>query len=317
MTLVVVVKCTDGLVLAADSRRTVYKLDDKAPATVKTEFVDGQPKLFYLREPQNYAGVLSFGYAAIKSGFIGDNRDAEMDRYSIGACIERFGDELQKRREPRKTVREFQIGLNNFLVTYWQRYRKKRRREADKTNQQKRQGEVSNGLEALLRMPPLNVHLLVAGYDEGEPAGRVFPIYLTDADDFWRGSRYVLTAQQIEMIRTPCGMFCGGLEDFVLPALTEDDPMESIAKTQHGSTEAIVAEIVDMKTRFGIRYVSEPNLLGFFSSCDLTAHDGEHLAYLLIRGTIDFFGAEGGVGGEIKICTVNPLAGIKCPSWAL
>ena len=37
-------------------------------------------------------------------------------------------------------------------------------------------------------------------------------------------------------------MFCGGLEDFVIPALTEDDPMENIAKTQHGSTDAIVAE---------------------------------------------------------------------------
>ena len=90
----------------------------RLPGPVKTEPVDGKPKVFYLREPQNYAGVLSFGYAAIKSGFSGDNRDAEMDRYSIGACIERFGDELQKRREPRITVREFQIGLHNFLAKY-------------------------------------------------------------------------------------------------------------------------------------------------------------------------------------------------------
>ena len=153
-------------------------------------------------------------------------------------------------------------------------------------------GELSNGLEALLRMPSLNVHLLVAGYDEGEPAGHVFPIYLTDADDFWRGSRYVLTAPQIEMIRILAGIFCGGLEDFVIPALTENDPMESIVKTQHGSTEAIVAEIVDMKARFGTGYVSEPHSLGFFSSSDITAHDGERLAHLLIRGTIDFFGGK-------------------------
>ena len=64
--------------------------------------------------------------------------------------------------------------------------------------------------------------------------------------------RDMFKGPQIEMIRTPCGIFCGGLEDFVIPALTEDDPMESIVKMQHGSTEAIVAEIVDMKARFGL-----------------------------------------------------------------
>lgn len=115
MTLVVVVKCTDGLVLAADSRRTMHKLDDKAPAAVKTEFVDGKPKLFYLREPHNYVGVLSFGYAAITSGFSGANREAEMDRYSIGACVEKFGDELQERCERRIAVGEFQIRFESFL----------------------------------------------------------------------------------------------------------------------------------------------------------------------------------------------------------
>jgi hypothetical protein len=312
MTLIVVVKCTDGLVLAADSRVKVYTHDDELPGPVKTEHIDGKPKVFYLREPHNYVGVLSFGYAAIKSGFSGDNRNAEMDRYSIGACIDRFGDELQKRREPRIAVSEFQIGLHSFLIKYWQRYRKKRRREADKINQQKQRGELSRGAEALRRMPPFAVHLLVAGYNEGEPGGHVFPIYLTDADEFWQGSQYVLPALQIEMIRSRCGMFCGGIEDFVIPVLTENDPMESIAKAQHGSTEATVAEIVDMKARFGIRYVSEPPLVNFFRSSDMTAHDGERLAQLLIRGTIDFFGGKGDVGGAKTICTINQLTGIKC-----
>lgn len=312
MTLIVVVKCTDALVLAADSRVTIYTHDDEVPGPVKTEHIDGKPKVFYLGEPNNHVGVLSFGYAAVKSGFSGDNRDAEMDRYSIGACIERYGDELQKRPERRIAVLEFQIGLHSFLIKCWQRYRKKRRSEADKMNQQQQRGELSHGPENLRRMPPFDIHLLVAGYDEGEPGGHVFPIYLTDADESWQGSQYVLPALQIEMIRSRCGIFCGGVEDFVIPVLTENDPMESIAKAQRGSTEVTVAEIVDTKARFDIRYVSEPPRLSFFRSSDMTAHDGERLAQLLIRGTIDFFGGKGDVGGAIRICTINPITGIKC-----
>jgi hypothetical protein len=58
---------------------------------------------------------------------------------------------------------------------------------------------------------------------------------------------------QIEMIRTRCG-FYGGVEDFVIPVLTEDDPVESIAKAQRRSAEAMgLSVITDPEGRVGIR----------------------------------------------------------------
>jgi hypothetical protein len=60
--------------------------------------------------------------------------------------------------------------------------------------------------------------------------------------------------QQIEMIRTRCSIFCGGVEDFVIPVLTEDDPVESIAKAQRRKTEARgLSVITDPEGHVGIR----------------------------------------------------------------
>ena len=58
---------------------------------------------------------------------------------------------------------------------------------------------------------------------------------------------------QIEMIPR-CGIFCGGVEDFVIPVLTEGDPVESIANAQRRSTEARgLSVITDPEGRVGIR----------------------------------------------------------------
>jgi len=63
-----------------------------------------------------------------------------------------------------------------------------------------------------------------------------------------------LAPPQIEMIRTRRSIFCGGVEDFVIPVLTEDDPVESIAKAQRRSTEARgLSVITDPEGRVGSR----------------------------------------------------------------
>ena len=132
MTLVVVVKCVDGLVLAADSRQTLAKLRDNRPAPVDSDPIE-TVKLFHLKEPQNYVGVLCLGYAVVNAGFVNRaNGYAKMDRYSIGSCVERFEHELQNRGERRLTIAEFQDAFETFLIRYWERYREQRVSEADR-----------------------------------------------------------------------------------------------------------------------------------------------------------------------------------------
>jgi hypothetical protein len=72
--------------------------------------------------------------------------------------MEKFGQLLNK-KHPRKriTVQEFKVQLDNFLIEYWERYRKRRR-------------------AFIQKMPTFRfaVELLVAGFNDGEKEGHIF-----------------------------------------------------------------------------------------------------------------------------------------------
>ncbi len=310
MTLVVVVKCVDGLVLAADTKQTLPKLSDNRHTPIDSVTRETE-KLFHLKEPQNYVGVLHFGYGAVNAGFKLPDGYEKIARYSIGACINRFEREIQDTNERRFSVAEFQEKLENYLVVYWERYRKQRVSDADMLKRQTKQRKLSNRLEVLSGIEWFSMTLLVAGYDEGEKTeAHVVPIFLRDDNECWQASKYVYRSPNIELIPTTCGIYYAGDGRFVEPVLTEGDPVQHFDKLQHGCEEATIAEIADIKARNGVKFVNRQP--GFFSSDKLTTHDGQRLAQLLIKGTADFFCGEGFVGGPIHICTINPLIGIKC-----
>jgi len=310
LTLVIVVKCVDGLVLAADTKQTLPKLSDNRHTATDSGAIR-TVKLFHLKEPQNYVGVLHSGYAAVNAGFKVSNGYEKIARYSFGACINRFECELRNRGERRLTVAEFQDRLENYLIVYWERYRKQRVNDAEMMKRQMEREGLSKSLEVLSGFERFSVTLLVAGYDEGEKTGgHVVRILLRDDDECWQASKYVYRSPKIEMIPTTCGVLYGGDGRFVEPVLTEGDPVQHFNKLQHGCKEATIAEIADIKTRNGVKFFNTQP--GFFSSDKLTTHDGQRLAQLLIKGTADFFCGEGFVGGPIHICTINPLSGIKC-----
>jgi len=304
VTLVVVVKCVDGLVLAADSRVTEHRFDDEVPGSHRKVINDTGRKLHSFRAPFEHVGVLSFDYGAISAGFKGEETEiaAQTKRYSVETCIRKFKEPLYNSLKRRITVQEFRDLLFTFLIEYWQRYRDRRLSSSNATNK-----------SALL--PELEVKLLVAGFNEGEKEGHVFPIWLTDNNEFWIGGRYrgfSPCSERNELIRSPCGIFCDGAKDFVELVLAAEDPAKSLEKLQGGSTNATVAEIAAIRSRLDIRYVSEPRFFNFFSSADIVTQDAQRLADLLIKGTIAFYGEEGPVGGARRICTINPLTGTKC-----
>ena len=290
MSLVVVVKCTDGLVLAADSRGTGYRFDPEMPESDRTVFDDKNRKLFSFRAPFDNVGVLSFDYHAISAGFSGEEEEivAQIQRYSIDACMRRFKQRLYE-THPKKpvTVHQFKRRLEMFLIEYRQHYRERRRSFLDRMNEYKHE-HLSKKPEFV---PPstLEVKLLVAGFNNGEKEGHVFPILLTDDDKEWDGSRYLCILDYVEMI-PQCGIYCDGVIDFAIPILAADDPMESIKQLKQHNIETTVAEIADIKKRFSISYVQIPNQRPFFSGNDIPIYDGMRIAQLLIKRNSGLFG---------------------------
>ncbi|MFZ0011286.1 MAG: hypothetical protein WAL97_05205 [Halobacteriota archaeon] len=312
MSLVIAIKCSDGLVLAADSRSFSYHFNPEIPESDQTFFRDKSRKLFSFRSPYKI-GVLSYDFHGVSVGIGAEEKEvaAELHKHSIDRCVQRFKKQLF-RTPPKKSIKvcDFRNQLYRFLIRYWEYYQDKRRSAIDKMNQQV-QNRQSNQVESQPRIT-LEVKLLVAGFNEGEQRGHVFPVWLTDDDEEWDGSHYRGTLDCVEMIPQTYGMFCGGVTDFVMPMLRADEPREIIKNLQRGCTEAIVDELVTMKSHLNINYVAKQSQPGFFSCDEITAYEAQRLAQLLIKGTADFFGGKGAVGGPTRICTINPLSGTKC-----
>jgi len=287
------------------------------PESSRTVFNDRNRKLFSFRTPVDKIGVLTFDLHGIYVGIGRDETEisAQIQRYSIDACIRRFKDRLYKTNSKKRiTVNEFRVNLYRFLIKYWQYYRERRRSVLHKMNQYSQ--EIASKQSEFVPPSTFEVKLLVAGFNEGEQEGHVFPIWLTDHDQEWLGPQYRGTLDSVEMIPSSCGVYCDGVINFAMPVLAADDPMESFKQFQQDEVKAIVAEIADIKTRLSINCVNPPDQRPLFSGIDIPMRDGVRIAQLLIGGTEHYLGEKGGVGGATRICTINQLRGTKCRSRA-
>lgn len=134
MSLGVVIKGPEGIVLAADSRVTLQASKrGKAPITVT---FDNASKLLSFSYPHNYVGAVTYGAAVIGS------RTA----YSF---IPEFEQEVLSKEEERITVQEYAEKLSKFFLNQWKKIMPPEYRGLDMT-------------------------FIIGGYDKGDAYGKVF-----------------------------------------------------------------------------------------------------------------------------------------------
>lgn len=134
MSLGIVIKGPEGIVLAAESRVTLGVQQEGHPAL--QVFYDNATKLFGFGLPHSYVGVVTYGLAVIGQ------------RTAYG-----YLPEFEASLAPtRITIREFAERLGAFYMAQW----------------------TAAGLPVEYHGPPMT--FLVAGFDEGEPYGRVYQV---------------------------------------------------------------------------------------------------------------------------------------------
>jgi hypothetical protein len=154
MSLAIVSKGPEGIVLAADSRATLQAVKNPPPGTagplvLLPSTFDNATKLLKVKG-QDYVAAVTYGLGAI-------GHEAPRSPHSFLPEIE---EELITRHGSgnRLTVQQFAEELSGFFMRQWQ--------------------------SAAWRQPPGDsLNLFVAGYDEGAVYGRVFKIAIPDQPD--------------------------------------------------------------------------------------------------------------------------------------
>jgi 20S proteasome alpha/beta subunit len=149
MSLGIVVKGSEGIVLAADSRVTLtvhYKQPDNSTLQLPVNF-DNATKLLTFAEPNNWIGAVTYGDAVIGS--------KHSDLRTAKSLIPEFEISLQ---EERLSVEAFSKRLSDFFLTQW-----------------------------TSRMPKdykgLGMAFVVGGFDEDSPYGSVFEFNIPNEPD--------------------------------------------------------------------------------------------------------------------------------------
>lgn len=144
MSLAVVVKGAEGIVLAADSRVTIgaQRRGDVAPIMVN---FDNATKLLAFSEPNSFVGAVTYG-------------DALIGPRTAHSFIPEFEVALKKRDSGRLKVNEFAKKLSDFYLDQW-----------SKAAPQNYQGP--------------GMTFIVCGYDDGEPYGKVFALAIPNEPD--------------------------------------------------------------------------------------------------------------------------------------
>jgi hypothetical protein len=140
MSLGVVIKAPEGLVLATDSRLTLTAQSPETPP-LHVNF-DNVSKLLSFGEPNTYVGVVTYGLAVI-------------GLRTPQSFVPEFEAQLAQGPQPRRlTVSEFAVKFSEFFVGQWKQF------------------------EATLPAPYTgpNMTFVVAGYDDDEPYGKMFLI---------------------------------------------------------------------------------------------------------------------------------------------
>jgi hypothetical protein len=260
MSLGIVVKGTEGVVLAADSRVSVHA-ERETQSGESIEFdvdFDNTNKLLRFSEPQHqHVGVLTFGQALI------GRRTAHSFRPEI---------EEKHLPEERASVREYAETLQKFYQDQWD----------------ERVGVPEEGLRGA------SMSFIVAGYDEGEPYGRVFLFSIP--------SKNPPEEANVEEF----GMSWGGQTEIVTRLVKGfDDALPIALKNETELDEKGVAEFLQTfaeQSQYSIPYEVLP------------LQDCINLAILMIRTTIDVQSlaiGPRGVGGRIEAATITREDGLQ------
>jgi len=269
MSLGIMIKCSEGVVLAADSRVTLFtqfqpQLPPNAPAgapvpplmLIPASF-DNATKILKVKG-QDYVGAVTYGLGGIIT--------AHGPR-TMRSFIPELEQELEGARTPRLKVSDFANTLSQFFVRQWNAH----------VNRPANPGE--------------EINFLVGGYDEGAPYGR--------------GFLFVVPNQPAPVEQNPgpgqFGITWGGQHDLVYRLLYGFDMElpEFLRASLNLAPDQVLALRQQMEPRFaaGIPYQFLP------------LQDSVDLAIFLIQGTINFqkfrTTVVRGVGGPVEVATVT------------
>jgi hypothetical protein len=146
MSLGIVFKSPEGIVLAADSRvtLTVKKKQSKEESLIIPATFDNATKLLKIKS-QNFVGAVTYGIAAI----------GMKEPRTANSYIPEFEEELTKNNSKRLSVKDFSVKLSNFFMEQW------------------KNSDMPKDL------PPGNdMRFLIGGYDEKATYGSVFEVII-------------------------------------------------------------------------------------------------------------------------------------------
>ncbi len=142
MSLGLVIKVSEGLVLAADSRIVIAPSNVQGVAQVQGAYDNITTKLFSFEPPHNFIGAVSFGQPVL------GNR-------TVSAYVIEFKEYLREQLPERLSVYDFATELSEFFTTQW---------------------------DALQIPPlGVQLPFLVAGYDDKTATGRIYGVNIPES----------------------------------------------------------------------------------------------------------------------------------------
>jgi len=259
MSLGVVFKGPEGIVLAADSRVTlnVEMAADTGKVLVPSTY-DNATKLLEFQN-QKYVGAVTYGIGAI----------GQKEPRTAHSFLPEFENELQQKENKRLPVEEFSKKLSQFFVRQWDACMPKAAKTPD-------------------------LILLVGGYDQDAPYGRVFQIAIPSHPD------------PIEQNKNHFGITWGGQLEYATRLIKGMDPVLPSLVQMHlnltNDQKVSLESHLDQNLSIKIPYQFLP------------LQDCVNLSIFLIRTSIEIetwtVGIRG-VGGAIDVATVTRTEGFK------
>ncbi len=263
------IKGSEGVVLAADSRVTLFNQVQQQPAPNAPANAPPPPPLLIPAtfdnatkvlkvEGQNHIGAVTYGLGA----FMTANGPRTMRSF-----IPELEEELERASIGRLSVPDFANRLSEFFVRQWNQH----------VNRPANPGE--------------EINFLVGGYDEGAPYGRAFS--------------FVVPTQAVPVEQNPgpgqFGITWGGQHDLVFRLLYGFDvELPEFVRVNLNLTQQQLATL---------RQQIEPRFAAGIPFQFLPLQDSVDLAIFLIQSTINFqkfrTTVVRGVGGPVEVATVT------------
>ncbi len=264
MSLGIVFKGPEGVVIAADSRVTLNTQisQPNGQGLILPSTFDNATKLLQVNG-QDFVGVVTFGLGAIGG----------KEPRTAHSFIPEFEANINKTHNTKRlTVKEFAKELSNFFMGQW----------------------VSHNMPVPNDYKGDPIIFFVAGYDEGDPYGRVYEVVIPNIP------------QPTEKIAGEFGAIWGGQKEFVDRLINGyDGRLSSIAKTQFNLNDTQIQNfVVECAKNVSIKIPFQ----------FLPLQDCVDLSIFLIRATINLqqwtIGIRG-VGGAIDVATITKTDGFK------